>query len=99
MRLAPLWPRVQDDQLAKQRFGWAERRKELTEYQTNEVKRTTSPIRQDSAADSFHQGRSTSDGGTAHTQPVVRGRSALPDGTRSRGLGASDRLSFCLAPQ
>ena len=59
---------------------------------TNEVKRTTSPARPDSAADAFHQGRSASDKETAHAQPVVR-RAGLPAGARNRGLGAGDRLS------
>jgi hypothetical protein len=55
--------------------------------------RTTSPARQDSAADGFHQGRSASNKETAHAQPVVCGSSALLVDSRNIGLGAGDRLS------
>ena len=55
--------------------------------------RTTSPTRQDSAADGFHQGRSASDKETAHAEPVVCGRSALLVDSRNIRMGAGDRRS------
>jgi hypothetical protein len=55
--------------------------------------RTASPIRRDSAADGFHQGRSVSVKETAHAQPVVCDRSALLVDSRNIVLGAGDWLS------